>query len=166
MPTFTLSSASRWTWTWTWTWSRIPTRPSLLRPSPSHGEPNDSLVHVWDMPAATRAATSTGTGGWTVSAKPSGRLAGCRLYWASACTRPATAWLTLGVSSCAADAVNSPAGCLPDWADVDAATARSRARMAPRRCPLSASDMRKSRCVLKNGYNYITLLLKLITRPS
>eukprot|EP00962_Isochrysis_galbana_P014662 scaffold4200_cov124-Isochrysis_galbana.AAC.2 len=66
-----------------------------------------------------------------------GRLPGCRLYWANACTRPATAWLTLSVSNCAVDAVNSPAGYLPCWADVDAATAtaRSRARMAPRRCP-------------------------------
>eukprot|EP00962_Isochrysis_galbana_P003826 scaffold1071_cov113-Isochrysis_galbana.AAC.4 len=56
--------------------------------------------------AATRAATSS-----------------CRLYWANACTRPATAWLTLSVPSCAVDAVNSPAGFLPCWADVDAATA-------------------------------------------
>eukprot|EP00962_Isochrysis_galbana_P043712 scaffold16733_cov112-Isochrysis_galbana.AAC.1 len=67
------------------------------------------------------------------------------------------AWLTFSVSSYAVDAVNSPAGCFPCWADVEAATARSRARMAPRRCPLSASDMRESRCVLKNGYNYITV---------
>eukprot|EP00962_Isochrysis_galbana_P017796 scaffold5126_cov125-Isochrysis_galbana.AAC.1 len=109
--------------------------------------------------AATRAATSRATGGWTAPAEPSGRLAGCRLYWASASTRPATAWLTLCVSSCAADAVTSPSGSLPDWADGDAATARSRARMAPRRCRLSASDMRASRCVLKSGYNYIALLL-------
>eukprot|EP00962_Isochrysis_galbana_P000185 scaffold47_cov112-Isochrysis_galbana.AAC.18 len=28
------------------------------------------------------------------------------------------------------------------------------------------SDMRASRCVLKSGYNYITLFLKLITRSS
>eukprot|EP00962_Isochrysis_galbana_P037318 scaffold13002_cov125-Isochrysis_galbana.AAC.13 len=65
-----------------------------------------------------------------------------------------------------ADAVTSPSGSLPDWADGDAATARSRARIAPRRCRLSASDMRASRCVLKSGYNYIALFLKLITRPS
>eukprot|EP00962_Isochrysis_galbana_P047443 scaffold19403_cov168-Isochrysis_galbana.AAC.1 len=58
----------------------------------------------------------------------------------------------------------SPSGSLPDWADGDAATARSRARIAPRRCRLSASDMRASRCVLKSGYNYIALFLKLITR--
>eukprot|EP00962_Isochrysis_galbana_P016985 scaffold4869_cov123-Isochrysis_galbana.AAC.4 len=50
--------------------------------------------------AATWAATSSATGGWMAPAKPSGRLAGCRLYWASACKRPATAWLTLSVSSC------------------------------------------------------------------
>eukprot|EP00962_Isochrysis_galbana_P028357 scaffold8958_cov110-Isochrysis_galbana.AAC.3 len=81
-------------------------------------------------------------------AKPSGRLAGCRLYWASACTRPATAWLTLSVSSCAVDAVNSPAGYLPCWAGVDAATARSRARMAPRRCPLSIVRVRHARVAL------------------
>eukprot|EP00962_Isochrysis_galbana_P047444 scaffold19403_cov168-Isochrysis_galbana.AAC.2 len=55
---------------------------------------------------------------------------------------------------------------LPGWADDGAATARSRARIAPRRCPLSMSDMRASRCVLKSGYNYIPLFLKLITRSS
>jgi len=89
--------------------------------------------------------------------RPIGRLPTVLGYWASACTRPTTAWLTLSVSSCAVDAVNSPAGYLPCWAEVDAATARSRARMAPSRCPLSASDMRESRCVLNYGYNYITL---------
>eukprot|EP00962_Isochrysis_galbana_P014443 scaffold4142_cov118-Isochrysis_galbana.AAC.2 len=114
--------------------------------SESAGLMPGSDVRIWRR-AATRAATSRATGGWTVPAKPSGRLAGCRLYWASASTRPATAWLTLCVSSCAADAVTSPSGCLPDWADGDAATARSRARMAPRRCPLSASDMCARRAV-------------------
>eukprot|EP00962_Isochrysis_galbana_P031341 scaffold10220_cov144-Isochrysis_galbana.AAC.6 len=100
--------------------------------------------------------------------RPIGRLPTvlAQYYWASASTRPATAWPTLCVSICAADAVTSPAGHLPGWADDDAATARSRARIAPRRCPLSMSDMRASRCVLKSGYNYIPLFLKLITRSS
>eukprot|EP00962_Isochrysis_galbana_P029835 scaffold9607_cov113-Isochrysis_galbana.AAC.5 len=85
--------------------------------------------------------------------RPIGRLPTVLGKRQSASTRPATAWLTLCVSSCAADAVTSPSGILPDWADGDAATARSRARIAPRRCRLSASDMRASRCVLKSGYN-------------